>query len=100
MDYYDYYSFIVCTAELIAYLVMGIRRNLRIQQHKISLGMSLRKNIIPTAMGVNTFTTIMFLTLNANCDGLCLIFSFNLRGGRVALVRPNMKRTYMGLLCH
>ena len=62
----------------------------------------LTNNIGPTSVGVNTFITIVLLTLITNCDGgaplatqhthfrliLCLI----LRGGRVALVSPNLRR--------
>ena len=65
-------------------------------------GPHLTNNIGPTSVGVNTFSTIVLLTLITNCDGgallatrhthfyliLCLI----LRGGRVALVSPNMRR--------
>ena len=77
-------------------------RNMRIQQHKMSLRMRLTNNIIPTSVGVNTFTTIVLLTVTTNCDGgalvttqhthFYLILSLILRGGRVALVRPNMRR--------
>ena len=79
-----------------------IRRNMRIQQHKMSLRMWLTNNIIPTSVGVNAFTTIVLLTLTTSCDGgalvtkqrthFYLILSLILRGGRVALVRPNMRR--------
>ena len=55
-----------------------------------------------TSVGVNTFSTIVLLTLTTNCDGgallatqhthFCLILCLILRGGRVALVSPNMRR--------
>ena len=74
-------------------------QNMRIQQHKISLRMSLINNIIPTSVGVNT-SRKMLLTLTTNCDGGALVttqhkhfyLSLILGGGRVALVRPNMRR--------
>ena len=75
-----------------------ISRNMRIQQHKMSLRMCLTNNIIPTSMGVNAFGTIVLLTLTTNCDGgalvttqhthFYLILSLVVCGGRVALVRP------------
>ena len=59
-------------------------------------------NIGPTSVGVNTFSTIVLLTLITNCNGgallatqhthFCLILCLILRGGRVALVSPNMRR--------
>ena len=62
----------------------------------------LTNNIGPTSVGVNTFSTIVLLTLITNCDGgallatqhahFCLILCLVLRGGRVALVSPNMRR--------
>ena len=68
----------------------------------MSFVLHLTNNIGPTSVGVNTFITIVLLTLITNCDGgaplatqnthfrliLCLI----LRGGRVALVSPNLRR--------
>ena len=68
----------------------------------MSFVLHLTNNIGPTSVGVNTFITIMLLTLITNCDGgaplatqnthfrliLCLI----LRGGRVAFVSPNLRR--------
>ena len=62
----------------------------------------LTNNIGLTSVGVNTFGTIMLLTLITNCDGAVLlatqhtlfylILCLNLRGGRVALVSPNMRQ--------
>ena len=59
-------------------------------------------NIGPTSVGVNTFSTIVLLILITNSDGgvflatqhtqVCLILCLILRGGRVALVSPNMRR--------
>ena len=68
----------------------------------MSFVLYLINNIGPTSVGVNTFSTIVLFTLTTNCDGgtllttqhthfyliLCLI----LRGRRVALVSPNMRR--------
>ena len=68
----------------------------------MSFVLHLTNNIGPTSVGVNAFITIVLLTLITNCDGgaplatqnthfrliLCLI----LRGGRVALVSPNLRR--------
>ena len=68
----------------------------------MSFALHLTNNIGPTSVGINTFITIVLLTLITNCDGgaplatqnthfrliLCLI----LRGGRVALVSPNLRR--------
>ena len=68
----------------------------------MSFVLYLTNNIAPTSVGVNTFITIVLLTLITNCDGgaplatqhthfyliLCLI----LRGGRVAFVGPNKTR--------
>ena len=68
----------------------------------MSFVLYLTKNIGPTSVGVNTFSTIVLLTLITNCDGgallatqhthFCLILCLILRGGRVALVSPNMRR--------
>ena len=59
------------------------------------------KNLFRTNMDINTSITIMHLALTTSCDGgallttqgthICLILSFILRGGRVALVSPNMR---------
>ena len=67
-----------------------ISRNLRIQQHTMSLRMSSINNIISTSVGVNTFRTIVLHTLTTNCDGgalvttqrtkFCLILSLIFRG--------------------
>ena len=64
--------------------------------------MCLANNIIPTSVGLKTFKTIVLLTLTTDCDGGALvtiehthsylILPFILRGGRVALVCPNMRR--------
>ena len=66
--------------------------------------MCLTNNIIPTSVGVNTFSTVPLRTLTTYCDGgalmttqrthFDLILSLILRGGRVALVRPNMRGTW------
>ena len=68
----------------------------------MSFVLYLTNNIGPTSVGVNTFSTIVLLTLIANCDGeallatqhthFCLILCLILRGGRVALVSPNLRR--------
>ena len=57
--------------------------------------------LVPTSVDVNIFSTIVLLTLITNCDGgallttqhthFCLILCLILRGGRVALVSPNMR---------
>ena len=39
----------------------------------MSLRMCLTNNIIPTSVGVNTFRTIVLLTLTTNCDGGALV---------------------------
>ena len=68
----------------------------------MSFVLYLTNNIGPTSVGVNTFNTIVLLTIIRNRDGgallatqhthfgliLCLI----LHGGHVALVSPNMRR--------
>ena len=67
----------------------------------MSFVLYLTNNIGPTRVGVNTFSTIVLLTLITNCNIgallatqhthfliLCLI----LRGSRVALVSPNVRR--------
>ena len=79
-----------------------IKQYLGIQQLQLSSVLYLTNNIGPTSVGVNTFSTIMLLTLITNCDGgalvatqdthFCLIFCLILCGGRVALVSPNMRR--------
>ena len=68
----------------------------------MSFVLHLTNNIGPTSVGVNTFITIVLLTLITNCDGgtplatqnahFRLILCFILRGGRVALVGPNLRR--------
>ena len=67
----------------------------------MSFVLYLTNNIAPS-VGVNTFSTIVLLKLITNCDGgvllatqhthFCLILCLILRGGRVALVGPNMRR--------
>ena len=62
----------------------------------------LTNKIGPTSVGINTFSTIVLLTLITNCNGgallatqhthFCLILCLILRGSRVALVSPNMRR--------
>ena len=68
----------------------------------MSFVLYLTNGIGPTSVGVNTFNKIVLLTLITNCDGgalltthhthFCLILCLILRGGRVALVSPNMRR--------
>ena len=65
----------------------------------MSFVLYLTNNIGPTSVGVNTFSTIVLLTFITNCDSgallaikFCLILCLILRGGRVALVGPNMRR--------
>ena len=68
----------------------------------MSFVLHLTNNIGPTSVGVNTFITIVLLTLITNCDGgapmatqnthFSLILCLILRGGRVALVSPNLRR--------
>ena len=62
----------------------------------------LTNNIGPTSVGVNTFGTIVLLTLITKCNSgallatqhthFCLILCLIFLGGRVALVNPNMRR--------
>ena len=76
-----------------------ISRNLRIQQHKMSLRMSLIKKVIPTRF--KAFTTMVLLTLTTNHDGgalvttqrthFYLILFLILRGSRITPVRSNMR---------
>ena len=71
----------------------------------MSLRMSLN-NTIPKSVGVNTFTIVVLLTPTTYCDGgalvtiqctnFCLILSLIFCGGRVALVRPNMRWNQVG----
>ena len=59
-------------------------------------------NLFPTSVGIITFITIIFPALTIICDGgavvttqgthICLILSFILCGGRVALMSQNMTR--------
>ena len=59
-------------------------------------------NLFPTSVGINTFVTTMLLALAINGDGgaplttqrtnICLILPLILRGGRVALISPIMRR--------
>ena len=68
----------------------------------MSFVLYLTNSIGPTSVGVNTFSTIVLLTLITNRNGgallatqhthFCLILCLILRGGRVALVSPNMRR--------
>ena len=68
----------------------------------MSFVLYLTNNIGPTSVGVNTLSTIVLLTLLTNCNGgallatqhthFYLILCVILRGSRVALVSPNMRR--------
>ena len=68
----------------------------------MSFVLYLTNSIGPTSVGVNTFSTIVLLTLITNCNGgallatqhthFCLILCLILHGGQVALVSPNMRR--------
>ena len=62
----------------------------------------LRNNLFLVSAGINTFITIVLLSLTTSCDGgalpttqgthICLILSFTLHGSRVAFISPNMRR--------
>ena len=68
----------------------------------MSFVLYLTNNIGPTKVGVGAFSTMVLLTLITNCNSgallatqhthFCLILCPILRGGRVALVSPNMRR--------
>ena len=59
-------------------------------------------SLFPTSVGINTFLTRMHLAVTTTYDGgaplttqgthICLILSLILRGGRVAVISPNMRR--------
>ena len=59
-------------------------------------------DLFPTGVGIDTFIAIMLLALTTSCDSgallttqgthICFNLSLILRGGRVALISPNMRR--------
>ena len=73
----------------------------------MSFVLYLTNKIAPTSVAVNTFSTIVLLTLITNCNGgallatqhihFCLILRLILCGGGVDLVSPNMRRDMLPL---